>query len=50
MINRTTLLEKKVLLQEQYCEALETQNSFRVNFIRGKLSLLDEILKETKEE
>jgi hypothetical protein len=47
---KTLLLEHKLVLQEEYVCALETGNQYRASFLRGKLSMLDEIIKETKED
>ena len=47
-MDRLKLLEKKLLIQEEYMAALETQNSIRASFLRGKLVLLEELIKEIK--
>ena len=48
-MNKLKLLEKKLLVQEEYSQALETNNTFKASYLRGKLALIDELLKETKE-
>lgn len=49
MITRIKLLEKKMMVQEEYAEALETSNTIRASFLRGKIMLLEELLAEAKE-
>lgn len=47
-MERIKLLEKKSQLQEQYICSLETNNYARTSFLRGKLALLDELLRESE--
>jgi len=42
------LQEKKMKYMAYYQEALETSNYNRANFLRGKLTMLDELIKELK--
>ena len=39
------LLEKKMTYQEDYAIALEQNNTTRASFLRGKIMVLDELLK-----
>jgi hypothetical protein len=49
-ITKLYLLEKKELLIERYMQAVDVNNTFTSNYLRGKLSLIDEILSDLKKE
>ena len=49
-IDKFFLMEMKLMIQEEYMAALETQNSIRASFLRGKLCLIEELLKNMKKE
>ena len=47
-ITKLYLLEKKELLIEKYMQAVDMNNISTSNFLRGKLSLIDEIISDLK--
>jgi len=39
-----------MILQEEYANALEVENPYKANYLRGKLSILKEIIEKIQKE